>query len=141
MYFNMFGGSALLHLLAGYPRVVAAFGIAATVGMLLSPLGPGQYGGTRGYLQALNRAIKQNPAEARALAQSKRAAELLARTDPQTRHEAVRHALKVCGVHCVELTPAIVERDQSLLNDALLLFVLDREAPTSSSTAVVSAGR
>jgi len=57
MYFNMFGGSALLHLLAGHPRVIAAFGIAATVTMLVTPLGPGKQVGSEGYASAVDRTI------------------------------------------------------------------------------------
>ena len=54
MYFNVFGGSALLHLLAGHPRIVAAFGIAGTVAILVSPLGPGKHPGSEAYAQAID---------------------------------------------------------------------------------------
>ena len=141
MYFNMFGGSALLHLLAGYPRVIAAFGIVATVGLLLSPLGAGQHNGTGAYLQVLDRRVQSYPGDAATLARGKRTTEELAHGNPQARHEAVEHVLKACGADCAKLTPSIVERDQTLLNDALLLFALDGEMHRSSSIGTASVGR
>ena len=126
MYFNMFGGSALLHLLAGHPRVVAAFGIAGTIAMLLSPLGPGKHAGSEAYIQALDRAISSRAAlDDAALIQARRAAEQMSQMPKGVVHEAVRQALSACGGHCAELTPAIVENDPKLLADALLIYQLD----------------
>ena len=131
MYFNMFGGSALLHLLAGYPRLVAVFGIAATVSSLTSPLGPGKHGSPNAYIQALNGAIALHPDTEDAVIRARSAAERLANTDASTRHDAVVRALESCGAHCSDLTPAIVEGDEILLNNALFLFALDGQAQES----------
>jgi len=126
MYFNMFGGSALLHLLAGHPRVVAAFGIAATVAMLVTPLGPGKQAGSEAYMTAIDRTIPSEQALDSALLEAaKGAADQLARMPKDVVHEAVRGALSECGAACVELTPAIVERDPKLLHDALLIYAID----------------
>jgi hypothetical protein len=126
MYFNMFGGSALLHLLAGHPRVVAAFGIAATVTMLVSPLGPGKHGGSEAYVAAIDRTIPSRPGlDSAAVVQARNAADQLAQMPKSVIHEAVQDALAACGAACVELTPAIVERDPKLLHDALLIYQID----------------
>ena len=58
MYIQMFGGSALLHLLAAHPKVVALFGIAATATMLMTPLGPGGYIGSGGHLDRIEAAVR-----------------------------------------------------------------------------------
>ena len=126
MYFNTFGGSALLHLLAGHPRVVAAFGIAGTVALLVSPLGPGKHPGSEAYAQAIDQRIPSSAGlDAATVAQAKVAAEQLSHMSKDVVHEAVLNTLASCGEGCAELTPAIVERDPKLLSDALLLFQID----------------
>jgi hypothetical protein len=126
MYFNTFGGSALLHLLAGHPRVVAAFGIAATVAMLVSPLGPGKHPGSEAYAQAIDHRIPSSAGlDAATVAEARAAAEQLSHMSKDVVHEAVQNTLASCGGGCAELTPAIVERDPKLLRDALLLYQID----------------
>jgi hypothetical protein len=126
MYFNIFGGSALLHLLAGHPRVVAAFGIAGTVALLISPLGPGKHAGSEAYVTAIDRTIPSGPGfDIAAVAQARAAAEQLAQMPKGVVHEAVKDALAACGAACVDLTPAIVESDPKLLHDALLIYQVD----------------
>ena len=63
MYLNTYGGSALLHLLIGYPRLVLVFGLAGLVGMTSTPLGPGRYSGTGAYLAQLDSAFKPRLAD------------------------------------------------------------------------------
>jgi hypothetical protein len=126
MYFNMFGGSALLHLLAGHPRVIAAFGIAGTVAMLVSPLGPGKHTGSEGYVQAIDERVPSSAGlDSTAVAEARVAAEQLSHMTGTVIHEAVQKALSACGNGCAELTPAIVERDPKLLHDALLIYQID----------------
>ena len=126
MYFNVFGGSALLHLLAGHPRVVAAFGIAGTVAILVSPLGPGKHPGSEAYAQAIDQEIPSSAGlNAATVAQATTAAEQLSHMSKDAVHEAVQSALASCGAGCAELTPAMVERDPKLLHDALLIYQID----------------
>ena len=90
MYFNSFGGSALLHLLAGHPRVVAAFGIAGTVAILVSPLGPGKHPGSEAYAQAIDQEIPSSAGlNAATVAQAATAAEQLSHMSKDAVHEAV----------------------------------------------------
>jgi hypothetical protein len=126
MYFNMFGGSALLHLLAGHPRVVAAFGIAGTVALLVSPLGAGKHPGSETYVRAIDRSIASHADLNNAtVAQASAAADQLAHMPKSVINEAVQEALAACGDGCAELTPAIVESDPKLLHDALLIYQID----------------
>jgi hypothetical protein len=126
MYFNMFGGSALLHLLAGHPRVIAAFGIAATVAMLVTPLGPGKQVGSEGYASAVDRTIGSGQGlDSALLEEARSAADELEQMPKGVVHEAVQGTLSACGAACVDLTPAVVERNPSMLHDALLLYSID----------------
>ena len=126
MYFNTFGGSALLHLLAGHPRVIAAFGIAATVAMLVSPLGPGKHLGSDGYVSAIDRTVPSGQGLDSALLEEARgAADQLEQMPKDVVHEAVQGALSACGAACVDLTPSVVEHDPRLRRDALLLYAID----------------
>ena len=141
MYFNTFGGSALLHLLAGYPRVVAAIGIAATAAMLASPLGPGKHPGSEAYLRAIDSQMSsRGDVDAAMIVQASEAAARLAQQPKKVVHEAVLETLRVCGSHCVELTPAIVENDPTLLRDALLVYQLEvfshREQPGAGRSVI-----
>ena len=74
MYLNTYGGSALLHLLIGYPRLVLIFGLAGLVGMTSTPLGPGRYSGTGAYLAQLDSVFKPRLAEAAAEQRARQAA-------------------------------------------------------------------
>ena len=142
MYFNTFGGSALLHLLAGHPRVVAAFGIAATVAMFISPLGPGKHAGSEAYAQAIDRTIPADAGlDSADVARARAAAEQLAQMPKGVIHEAVRDTLSACGSACAELTPAIVEGDPKLLHDALFIYQIDVIRHTHQSGGVAIAQR
>ena len=144
MYFNMFGGSALLHLLAGHPKVVAAFGIAGTVALLVSPLGTGGHPGSESYVRAIDRSIASGAGlDNAAMAEARGAAEQLSHMPKSVIHEAVQDALTACGSGCAELTPAIVETDPKLLRDALLIYQIDviRQLRKSGATGVEIARR
>jgi hypothetical protein len=141
MYLQAYGGSALLHLLAAHPKVVAAFGIAATVAMLIAPHGPGRYVGTATHLTRLESALggqaqvtgaRQHDAE--------RAATLMLESERD--HEiisAIEHTLRRCGSGCTDLSTRRVARDPVLLRRVLVLYELDRAA-TRSDVAVGAAG-
>jgi len=128
MYFNFLGGSALLHLLAAHPKVVAALGITATIGLLMTPLGPHNMIGAGRELRTVERSMAS---EDLALDDAVASAGAAARAAVLSREEmdaAVRHALARCGNGCTDLTPAIVMRDKALLKNALYVAALDRMA-------------
>jgi hypothetical protein len=129
MYFNSFGGSTLLHVLAAHPRVVATLGIAGTVAMLTTSLGRTDYVGANRYANALDEAIASYSQVDDAQIENAYtiSVQLQATRSPRMR-AAVRDALHACGRGCAELTPAIVENDHSLLKKALLVAELDRVA-------------
>jgi hypothetical protein len=129
VYFGFFGGSALLHLLAAHPKVVAVFGIATTVGLLITPLGPQAYLGAGQQIDRLEqkvwsiadedpRVVEEAPATARRMA-SRPSAEL---------EPIVRSVLRQCGSSCADLTPAIVIGDDALLHSALVVAEVNRHA-------------
>jgi hypothetical protein len=127
MYFNFLGGSALLHLLAAHPKVVAALGITATIGLLVTPLGPHSVIGAGRELRSAERAVANNnlvddETVATAVAAAKTT---LSREETES---AVRYALSQCGNGCADLTPSIVMRDKTLLSSALSVAALDRMA-------------
>src|SRR5262249_14188476 len=131
MYFNFFGGSALLHLLAGHPKVVATLGIATTIGLLATGVGPRNVMGAGQQLRTLERSIAQSLG-AEDITQAKIAASLSAIPRHAVERD-VRHALTQCGTGCSDLTLAIVMRDETLLKDALFVAALDRAANERSA--------
>jgi hypothetical protein len=143
MYFPIFAGSALLHLLAAHPRIVALFGIAGTVALLLAPHGPGNYRGTAAYLDRLEAQISEEApiaSEYRTHAE-RAAATMLEAGRPEDIEAAVEHALRVCGSGCTDLSTPLVMRDQELLRRVLVLSDLDRavQAARGSTTAPAAA--
>src|SRR5512138_542173 len=138
MYVNVFGGgSALLHLLAGYPRVVLALGIAGTVMATIAPQGPGRHLGTQGYLVQLDAAIGQRLPNGEATERQARQAvtDLLERYDPAQIEDMVADALRACGSGCTDLSTPIVIRDPELLRRVLLLHELDRVSTRARARA------
>src|SRR4029434_1624192 len=97
MYLNTYGGSALLHLLIGYPRLVLIFGLAGLVGMTSTPHGPGRFGGTGAYLAQLDAAFKPRLAEAAAEQRARQAAtDMLERLDDSEILGGGDHTLQHC---------------------------------------------
>jgi hypothetical protein len=140
MYFNTFGGSALLHLLMGYPKLILIFGLAGTVAMTATPHGPGRYAGTGSYMAQLDAAYKPRLAEAAAEQQARQAAtDMLERFDSNEIRAAVEHTLQQCGPGCTDLATPIVINDPDLLRRVLVLYQLDRAATTARSASVTSA--
>jgi hypothetical protein len=126
MYFNMFGGSAFLHVLAAHPKVVAAFGIAATVAMLASPLGRSNYARSERYARQLDTVVAAYAdVDDATVETATRASDKLHTMPDAVIHQAVREMLAACGSHCAELTPMIVERQPKLLSKALFVHELN----------------
>ena len=139
MYLMTVGGSGLLHLLAAYPRVVAALGIAATVATLMSPLGSGRYVGTAGSLAKLDRSIAAREGAtgtARAEAEAA-AASIIERGESTEINAAVSDVLTRCGAGCTDLTSTAVAGDAGLLRRVLVLHELDRAAGDRDSANTV----
>ena len=127
MYLNTYGGSALLHLLIGYPRLILVFGLAGTVAMTTAPHGPGRYLGTGSYMAQLEAAYKPRLADAAAEQQARqRAVDMLERSGGNEISEAVAHMLRQCGPGCTDLATPIVIEDPELLRHVLVLYQLDR---------------
>ena len=129
MYLNTYGGSALLHLLIGYPRLVLIFGLAGLVGMTSTPHGPGRFGGTGAYVAQLDSAFKPRMAEAAAEQRARQAAtDMLERFDDSQILAAVEYTLQQCGPGCTDLATPIVIDDPALLRHVLVLYQLDLAA-------------
>jgi len=143
MYLNTFGGSALLHLLIGYPRLILMFGIAGTVAMTATPHGPGRYAGTGAYMAQLDAAVKPRLIDAATEQQARlRATDMLERFEGTEIRAAVAHMLEQCGSGCTDLATPIVIDQPELLRHVLVLYQLDQAAaearaatPTTHTTA------
>ena len=136
MYLNTYGGSALLHLLIGYPRLVLVFGLAGTVAMTTAPQGPGRYLGTGAYMAQLDAAYKPRLADAAAQQQAReRAVGMLERFDDAEISQAVAHTLQQCGPGCTDLATPIVIADRELLRQVLVLYQLDQAATRARAAA------
>lgn len=141
MYLQTYGGSALLHLLAAHPKIVAAFGIAATVAMVIAPHGPGRYVGTATHLARLESALagQAHVTEARQREAERAAAVLLESEREDDIASAIHVTLRRCGSGCTDLNTARVVSDPILLRRVLVLYELDRAA--TGSAAAGAAGR
>ena len=135
MYLNTLGGSSLLHLLVGYPRLILLFGLAGIVTMTGTPHGPGRYAGTGAYLAQLD-AFKPRLAEAAAEQRARQAAtDMLERFDDSQILAAVEQTLQQCGPGCTDLATPIVIDDPALLRRVLVLYQLDQEATRARAAA------
>ena len=133
---TFFGGSALLHLIAAHPKVVALFGIAATVSLLMAPHGPGRVLGTDAHLRRIEAAVRPQASisEARERAAESAARGTLVRHDEAEIAAAVRETLSRCGAGCRDVSSEDVVKDEVLLGRVLVLYHLDREARRSGVT-------
>jgi hypothetical protein len=144
MYLHTFGGSALLHLLLGYPRLILVLGIAGTVAMTGTPHGPGNSIGTNQYLAKLDSAIGSNVSsgEAAQIAARQAVTDMLESYDPAQIEAAVADTLRQCGPGCTDLSTPIVIRDADLLRRVLILHQLDKAAqPRAASLEPIVVGR
>jgi hypothetical protein len=142
MYPTAIGGSALLHVLAAHPKLIAVLGIAATVGMLHTPLGTGDYAGVRGYAAALERRISgQNADSTEVLDQARARAEALARL-PQSRvDDLVHETLHACGARCLENGGLPLTADPESVKAILLLHELDPELARGGQSNLARGGQ
>jgi hypothetical protein len=141
MYPITIGGSAILHVLAAHPKIVAVFGIAGAVAMLTTPLGQGDYLGERRYAAAIEQAVASRPAASpEALRQAEERAAELNRISGDQLQQVLRETLKACGDRCVDETNGPIASDPEGLKTVLLLHELDPRfsgnAPKSAPVAV-----
>jgi hypothetical protein len=137
MYTPMFGGSALLHLIAAHPKVIALFGIAATVSLLMAPHGPGRFIGSRTRIERIEAAVRPQAdvTEARQAAAERVAARMLVRRDEDEIAAAVRLTLERCGGGCTDISTSTVLADAPLLRRVLVLHELDQQARSAQGQA------
>ena len=137
MYFPIFAGSALLHLIAAHPRIVALFGIAGTVSLLFSPHGPGNYRGTAAYLERLDAQIVETaPIASEYRARAERAADAMIENGrPEEIEVVVARALRACGSGCTDLSTPLVMSDKQLLKRVIVLSDLDRRVEAARALA------
>jgi hypothetical protein len=129
VYFGFSGGSALLHLLAAHPKVVAVFGVIGTLALLTTSLGPHNHFGAGQQMRRLDKMVTTNElVNAEALEHPSSAARRIAAMAPADIERAVREVLRECGRNCADLTPAIVMKDRTLLNTVLYVAEADRYA-------------
>ena len=139
MYFNFLGGSALLHLLAAYPRVVAAFGIAGTVTFLVTSAGPQGYMGVGGHIRALDRSVVSSKVVNETIIDTAAAAGRRMAERPRDEiRPLVAGVLQQCGRGCGDLTVSVVMNDPALLQQALYVWALNRSAADQSAPARTS---
>jgi hypothetical protein len=124
MYLNSFGGSGLLHILAGHPRLVAGFGLAGAVVLLASSVGPGTYRGTAKYASAIERGIHDR-ASGQAVASAERQAAGELNASREELEPVVRRTIAACGAACGNVSVDSVFGDRALLHQVLVLDAID----------------
>jgi hypothetical protein len=140
MYLNTLGGSALLHLLIGYPRLILMFGIAGIVATTSTPHGPGRYAGTGAYFAQLDAAFKPSLAQAAEEQRAREAAtNMIERSEAAEIQAAVEHTLQQCGSGCTDLATPIVINDPDLLRRVLVIYELDEVATRARTAATGTA--
>ena len=132
MYLHTFGGSALLHLLAAYPRVVALFGLALTSSLVSGPQGPGRQIGTASHLERLDAATRPQAGvtEARLTAAELTVDRIIDRQERGEISAIVAETLRRCGSGCTDISTDRITSDAVLLRRVLVLHELDRAART-----------
>ena len=140
MYLQILGGSALLHLLAAHPRVVALFGLGLTAAMLAGPLGPGRQVGTATHLTRIEAAIRPQLeiTDAREAAAKQSAQRILARQEPGEIPAIVAETLRRCGSGCTDISTARITSDARLLREVLVLHELDKAARASQESRLAA---
>lgn len=138
MYLNMFGGSGLLHVLAGHPRLVAGLGLVGAVGLLASPVGPGTYRGTAKYASAIEHVIQDRGSELMVASAERQAASEL-NDSREALEPLVRQTIAACGGPCSDVTVDSVFGDRALLKQVLVLDAI--QAQLTASTPVNGSGK
>ena len=124
----LFGGSSILHLLAGHPRVVVFFGLAAAVTTTLyAPFGPQPVPGTAQYVEALDRRLLADEVvDPAVIADARASASALMKAPPARLKAIVDETLAECGSGCIGIETATALRDVALLEEVLLVHELAR---------------
>ena len=125
MYVNFLGGSALLHILAAHPKVVATLGVAATIATLCGPLAPRSQAAITSHAAALETAAASASALSDARAEELRRPLVM---DETAINQAIARALDACGAPCHDLSVTLVLNAPELLEKALFVAALDAEA-------------
>jgi len=126
MYLNSFGGSGLLHILAGHPRLVAGFGLVGAVALLASPVGPGTYRGTAKYATSIERVIHDRGSE-QVVGNAERRAASEMNDGREQLEPIVRRTLAACGAPCGDVTVDSVFGDRALLKEVLVLDAINSQ--------------
>jgi hypothetical protein len=136
----LFGGSSLIHLLASNPRVVALFGLGALMTTLLqSPFGTPDVAGTAGYVAHLEQVVRvQGSVDPAVIDRARNAARALAQSPNSRLTAIVEETLRACGIGCITVHTSAVLKNQTMLNDVLLLHALN-DANVRSAAAPVKA--
>ena len=128
MYFGFLGGSALLHLLAAHPNLLATLGIAATISMLITSLGPQNYLGSGQQMNRIEQSLPAGQLADAAVEELMASARRLATMPAAEVAPIVRQVLQQCGNSCATLTPAVVMNDAALLQSVLVVSELERRS-------------
>ncbi len=126
MYLNSFGGSGLLHILAGHPRLVAGFGLVGAVALLASPVGPGTYRGTAKYASAIERVVHDRGSEQVVADAERQAAGELNGSRDQL-EPIVSRTIAACGAPCGDVAVESVFGDRALLKQVLVLDAVNSQ--------------
>jgi len=124
MYVNSFGGSGLLHILAGHPRLVAGFGLVGAVALLASPVGPGTYRGTAKYATAIERVVRDRGTD-QVIASAERQANGELNDTREQLDPIVRRTIATCGAPCGDVSVESVFADRALLKQVLVLDAIN----------------
>jgi hypothetical protein len=141
MYFHTFGGSALLHLLAAFPRLTLLFGISGVVAMTIAPHGPGRYAGTGRHLAQIDAEIRARQLlDEVAYERATRVASTMLEVGSHAEIEAaIEDVLRECGEGCTDLTTPVIIGNSELLRHVLVLRELDAAAkPRAAARKSVS---
>jgi hypothetical protein len=135
----LLGGSSILHLLAGHPRLVAFFGIATAASMILFPPFASQpVPGTAQYVQTLEQQLLADESvDPAAIDRARASALALRQATPNRLRAIVDDTLRACGDGCRGLYTEKVMQDATLLGDALLIHELSvaSQVATRAGTA------
>jgi hypothetical protein len=131
----LLGGSSILHLLAGHPRVVAFFGLAAAASLVLySPFASQPVLGTAHYVRTLEARLRSDQSvDPSVIDRARTSARALQQASPEQLRAIVDDTLRACGDGCRGLNTTTVIATPTLLNDALLVHELSRVSAVATA--------
>ncbi|MDP3954059.1 MAG: hypothetical protein Q8Q06_01400 [bacterium] len=115
--------SALIHIAVQHPKVVATLGIMGILGLLISPVGPGEHIGSRGIIEKQESAIVAQYPE---LAKIQYKAETAFREvkHKQLSDSNIRYVLNSCAA-CTDIGVDSIKNNNELSEEVSFLFFLD----------------